>query len=128
MAQQPGYRQDAERLITDFVQIWNSYLRGQVILCLIMGIVVSIVLAILGVNNALALGLLWGAFGICPIIGPIIGADAAVLVAFFQETNRLGMTPFHFALLILGIMTLLQQLEHNLLVPRVVGEALDFTR
>ncbi|MCX6046263.1 MAG: AI-2E family transporter [Chloroflexi bacterium] len=125
LAHQPGYRQDAERLMHDFVQIWNSYLRGQVILGLVMGIIVGVVLAILGVNNALALGLLSGGLEFLPIVGPLIGGAAAVLVAFFQDGNYLGFSPFNFALLILVAMVILQQLENNLLVPRIVGDALD---
>ncbi|CAN5558090.1 AI-2E family transporter [soil metagenome] len=125
LAHQPGYRQDAERLMRDFVQIWDSYLRGQVILGLVMGIIVGVVLAILGVNNALALGLLSGGLEFLPIVGPLIGGAAAVLVAFFQDGNYLGFSPFNFALLILVVMIILQQLENNLLVPRIVGDALD---
>ncbi|MFN8492495.1 MAG: AI-2E family transporter [Caldilineaceae bacterium] len=125
IAHQPGYRQDAERLMSDFVQIWNAYLRGQVILGLAMGVIVGVVLAILGVNNALALGILSGSLEFLPIVGPVIGGGAAVLVAFFQDSNYLGFSSFNYALLILGVMVLLQQLENNLLVPRIVGGALD---
>ena len=125
IANQPGYRQDAERLMADFVQVWNAYLRGQVILGLAMGIIVGIVLAILGVSNALALGLLSGLLEFLPVAGPVIGGGAAILVAFFQNSNYLGFSSFNYALLIAVVMILLQQLENNLLVPRIVGGALD---
>ena len=125
IANQPGYRQDAERLMADFVQVWNAYLRGQVILGLAMGIIVGVVLAVLGVSNALALGLLSGLLEFLPVAGPVIGGGAAILVAFFQNGNYLGFSSFNYALLIAVVMILLQQLENNLLVPRIVGGALD---
>jgi predicted PurR-regulated permease PerM len=46
-----------------------------------------------------------------------------VLVA--QPDNYLGSPPLYFGLTVLAIMILIQQLENNLLVPRIVGEALD---
>jgi predicted PurR-regulated permease PerM len=125
LAHQPGYRQDADRLMRDIVAIWDAYLRGQVTLGLVMATVVSIVLGILGVNNALALGLLSGILEFLPVIGPLIGIGAAVLVAIFQDVNRLGLTPMNYALVVLAAMIIIQQLENGLLVPRIVGDALD---
>jgi predicted PurR-regulated permease PerM len=77
------------------------------------------------VQNALALGLLSGLLEFIPVLGPIIGAGAAVIVAFFQPTNYLGLAGWQYALVVLGLMIIIQQLENNVLVPRIVGEALD---
>ena len=124
-AQMPGYRRDAERLMEEFANIWSAYLRGQIILGLIIGIVVGLSLALLGVQNALALGLLSGLLEFIPTLGPVIGAAAAVIVAFFQPDNYLGLSNVQFALVVLALMILIQQLENNILVPRIVGDALD---
>ncbi|MCB0008375.1 MAG: AI-2E family transporter [Anaerolineales bacterium] len=124
-AQQPGYRKDAERITREFGRIWNAYLRGQVILGLVIGIVVGVSLAILGVENALALGILSGLLEFVPVIGPVIGAGAAMLVAFFQPMNYMGLAPWQFSLVVLLVMFLIQQLENNILVPRIVGDALE---
>ncbi len=124
-AQTPGYRQDAERITREFGGVWSSYLRGQVILGLIIFLVVWVGLSILGVQNALALGLLSGLLEFIPVLGPVIGAGAAVAVAFFQPQNYLGLLNWQFALAVLALMFLIQQLENNLLVPRIVGDALD---
>lgn len=124
-AHQPGYRKDAERLVREFGRIWSAYLRGQVLLGIIIGFVVWVGLSVLGVQNALALGLLSGLLEFIPILGPVIGAGAAIIVAFFQPTNYWGLESWQFALLVLGLMLIIQQLENNILVPRVVGEALD---
>ena len=125
VAQQPGYRQDAERLLSQISQVWAAYLRGQVILGLIIFGVVSTVLSIMGVDNALGLGLLSGALEFLPIIGPLVGASAAILVAFFQSNTSFGLTSLQFALAVAIVMILIQQIENNLLVPRIVGNALN---
>nr|HMN26807.1 AI-2E family transporter [Caldilineaceae bacterium] len=124
-AHQSGYRRDAERLIRDSVRIWDAYLRGQVILGLVIGLLVTLGLSALGVNNALGLGILSGLLEFLPVIGPLIGTVAAVLVALFQPSNYLGLEPHQLALAVLVLMIVIQQLENNLLVPRIVGDALD---
>ncbi|MCA9933692.1 MAG: AI-2E family transporter [Ardenticatenaceae bacterium] len=124
-AQTPGYRYDAERLTREFGRIWSAYLRGQVILGLVIGFLVWLGLSILGVQNALALGILSGLLEFIPVLGPVIGAGAAVAVALVQPVNYFGLLGWQYALVVLGLMFIIQQLENNLLVPRIVGDALD---
>lgn len=125
LAHQPGYRQDADRLLQETVKIWDTYLRGQVLLGVVIFVVVSVTLGALGVNNALELGILSGVLEFLPVIGPVIGTGAAVLVALFQNSNPWGVSPWVFALIVLAAMTVIQQLENAVLVPRIVGDALD---
>ncbi len=125
LATQPGYRQDANRLMAEFSRIWDAYLRGQVILALVIGIIVSIMLSLLGVTSALGLGALSGVLEFLPIVGPFVGTSAAVLVAFFQSDTIWGLESWQYALLIAALMGLIQGLENNILVPRIVGDALD---
>lgn len=125
VAQQPGYRADAERLLPELSRVWRAYLRGQIILGLVIFLVVWIGLTLLGVQNSLALGLLAGLLEFVPTVGPVFSAAVAIVVALFQPSNYLGVQPWQFALLVLGLMVIIQQLENNLLVPRIVGGALD---
>lgn len=120
-----GYIPDMRRLARELGPIWNAFLRGQVTLALVMGVVVGITMAVLGVRYAPVLGLLAGLLEFIPIVGPIIAGGVAVLVALFQPTNWLGWSPVYFALLILGVQVLLQQLENNFLVPRIIGGSLN---
>jgi predicted PurR-regulated permease PerM len=125
VAHQPGYRRDAERLIHETIVIWNAYLRGQVILGIVIFVIVSLCLSILGVNNALELGLLSGLLEFLPILGPFIGTGAAVIMAVVQAGNPWALSPWVYALIVLGVMVLIQQIENAVLVPRIVGDALD---
>ncbi len=124
-AQRPGYRADAERLLPELSHVWRAYLRGQIILGLVIFLVVWIGLTLLGVQNSLALGLLGGLLEFVPTLGPVISAGVAILVAFFQPSNYLGLGAWQFALAVLILMIAIQQLENNFLVPRIVGGALD---
>ena len=125
IASQPGYQSDAEHIATEVGRIWNAYLRGQVILGGIIFVVVWLGLSLLGVRNALALGLIAGLLEFVPTIGPVISTVVAMFVAFFQPENPWGLESWQFALIVLALMVIIQQVENNVLVPRIVGGALD---
>lgn len=124
-AQTPGYHKDAERLLGYTKVIWSSYLRGQVILGLIIGVVTAVGLTILGVQSALAIGILAGLLEFVPNLGPIVTAIVAIVVALLQPGNYLGLTNIQLALAVLVFMIVVQQLENTLLVPRIVGNSLN---
>lgn len=124
-AHQSGYRDDAERLMADISRIWNAYLRGQIILAIVIGVAVSLILGILGVSNSLALGILSGLMEFLPVLGPFIATAVAVIVAVFQDGNMWGFSPLVLGLIVLGVMVAVQLVEGNVLVPRIVGDALD---
>jgi putative heme transporter len=124
-ASTPGYHKDAERLLGYTKLIWGSYLRGQVILGLIIGIVTAIGLTVIGVQSALAIGILAGLLEFVPSLGPIVTAIVAVIVALLQPDNYWGMTNVQLALATLVFMIIVQQIENTLLVPRIVGNSLN---
>lgn len=124
-AQQPGYREDAEQLMPRLRHVWSAYLRGQIILALVIFLSVWIGLTLLGVQNSLALGLLAGLLEFLTNVGPVISAGVTIIVAFFQPSNYMGLASWQFALVVLALMIVIQQLENHLLVPRIVGGALD---
>ncbi|MBI4653244.1 AI-2E family transporter [Candidatus Kuenenbacteria bacterium] len=100
-----------------FTQMQNKlslWLRGQLILCLVIGTLSFIGLLILGVKSALLLALIAGIFEIIPYLGPILGAIPAVLLAFTQSPLT--------ALLVIILYVLIQQLENNLLVPKIMSK------
>ena len=121
----PHYRADAHLLSTEINAIWNAFFRGQLILCLVVGFVVGIAMAALGLRNAVGLGMLAGGLELLPNIGPTIAAIPAVLMALFQGSSYLPLPPFWFALLVAGIYVLIQQVENNYLVPRIIGHSLN---
>jgi predicted PurR-regulated permease PerM len=125
LARQPGYSKDARLLTRNFGRIWRAYLRGQIILGLVIGLAVWFALTVLGVQNSFALGVLSGLLEFLPAIGPFIGAAAAAITALLQPSNPFALDPLTYTLIVILVMILIQQIENNLLVPRIVGGALD---
>lgn len=124
-AQVPGYRAYAEQLLSQFTRIWDAYLRGQVTLAIVIFLVVGVCLSILGVNNAWGLAVISGITEFLPMVGPIIGAGIAIVAALFQSENVWGLSPWMLAAVVAVIMLIIQQVENSVLVPRIVGGALD---
>ncbi len=119
------YRDEVQHIKAQLATIWSSFLRGQVLLALIIGVTTSIVLTVLGVRNALLLGLLAGVLEVVPTIGPILSAIPAVLLAFFQGSAIWPIENTTFALIVILAYVLIQQLENHLVVPTVLGSSVN---
>jgi predicted PurR-regulated permease PerM len=120
-----NYVEDIENLIEDTGKVWHAFVRGQLVLGVVVGSVVGVALSIVGVRFALGLAMIAGMLEFVPIFGPVISGIIAALVAFFQDGNWLGLTPLAYTLLILIIFTVIQQVENNILVPRIIGHHLN---
>ena len=108
-------RAHAERVEAEVVRVFGAYVRGQLILALVVGVASTLALLILGVPYAIVLGVLAGILELVPMLGPVLGSIPAVLVALFQ--------PFPVVLWVILAFVIIQQLEANLLVPRISGHA-----
>jgi predicted PurR-regulated permease PerM len=112
-------------LIARIERMWNAFLQGELRLMLVIGVITTIGLTALGMPGALYLGIIAGLLEIIPTIGPIIAAVPAVIVALVQGSAYLPIGNLAFAGLIILFYILVQQVENNLIVPRVLGDAVD---
>ena len=95
----------------------GGYIRGQLTLGLVVGVVVTVGLLILGVPFPFILGIVAGLTELVPIIGPWIGGAAGVLVT-------LATAP-HLVPWVILLYLAVQLLENTLLVPRIQGNTLN---
>lgn len=107
---------------TDFDQIWRkvrkmmyAYVRGQLIIAAMIGILSGIACAVLGLADPVALGLIAGITALIPYLGPFIGAIPAILVG-------LAVSPLK-ALLIAVVYFLISNIILNFVYPKVMGDA-----
>lgn len=121
----PAMRDDFVQLRERITHVWHAFLRGQLLMGLLLAIITTIATMIVGLPNALALGLLSGLSEFVPNLGPIIAAIPAVAVAFFEGSTWIPLSNAWFAVLVLGVYILIQQIEGNVLLPRVMGRSLD---
>lgn len=94
----------------------GSYIRGQLTLGLVVGVIVAVALLLLGVPYAIFLGIIAGITELIPIIGPWIGGAIGLLVTLATEPQK---APW-----VILLYLVIQLLENALLVPRIQGNAL----
>lgn len=107
-----GYQEFATRLVWLVMQKLGSWMRGQLLLCLIIGLLCLIAFALLGVPYALLLAVLSGLFEFVPYIGPILAGIPATIIAF-TVSPTLGLAT-------MAALVVIQQLENNLIVPKIM--------
>lgn len=114
-------RTDVWAILRIIDRIFSSYIRGQLMLGLIIAVAVYAGLTFLewvgvqGIHSKLLLAVIAGVFELVPYVGPVLGAVPAVVMGL--------LTSWESGLAIAALFLVIQQLEGNILVPRVVGES-----
>ncbi len=112
----PGQQEHLAELVVKMEKKIGLWLRGQIVLGATVFVLALIGLFILGIPSALVLALFAGFMEFVPVLGPIISAIPAVLLAF-------GVSPLK-GLLVLALYLFIQQLENHIIVPQVMQRAL----
>ena len=119
-----GWRPDAENVIAILARVGGRWVRGQLLLG--VAIFLATVVGLLGLTAigfsefgsfTLVLALIAGVLEWFPIIGPIVAAVPAILVGISISPTA--------AIAAAGLYLAIQQLENNLLVPKILGDAVE---
>lgn len=120
----PVYQEDIRRLGIELRKIWNAYLRGQLIVILLVVFSYILLLTTLGVRFALGIAILAGLARFVPYIGTFIAWVTLALVAYFQVGNYFGLPQYQYAILVVATAILVDQIFDNLISPRIIGDTL----
>ena len=119
------FNQDVSDIVSKYIEktnyIFFRFVTTQILDGFIVAIIVSIALSIMRVKYAVALGFLIGISNLIPFFGAIIGVGVTGIVTLF--TGR-----FSQALFSLVVITILQQLDANILNPILLGESLEVNK
>lgn len=100
-------------VILDIInKVAGKYIRGQILVSIIVGILCTVVLLILKVDFAVLLGFVAGLFNIIPLLGPIIGAIPAALTALFVSPLT--------ALIVIISFIAIQQIDNYVISPNIM--------
>lgn len=110
-----GRREELRALVAESQIKIGAFFRGQLILCGIVGTASAIAYLILGIPNALLLGVLMALFESVPLVGPFLGAIPALLVTMSAAPDKV--------LWVIVALVFIQTAEANLLVPRVMDRS-----
>ncbi|MDQ6877873.1 MAG: AI-2E family transporter [Candidatus Dormibacteraeota bacterium] len=109
------YRQDFDQIWRRIRKMLYAYMRGQLIIAALIGVLSGISCAALGLPDAIALGLVAGITALIPYLGPFIGAVPAILVGLAAGPVK--------ALVIAAVYFLISNVILNFVYPKIVGDA-----
>ena len=101
-------------------EIFLKFIASQLLDGIVVGVLTSIAMSILGVKYAVLLGIMIGLFNMIPYFGAIIAVIIATIITFITG----GATQ---AVWMLIIITILQQIDANIINPKIVGESLKIS-
>jgi len=107
------YRSLHQFVRSSAARVMGAYLRGQLIMALVIGSLAAAGTGLLGLPYFLVLGVLAGMFEMVPMFGPILSAIPAVMVALFQ--------PWPTVVWVIVFFIIIQQFECNYLGPKITG-------
>lgn len=120
----PGPRRHTENVLSILDDVFGSYIRGQLLLGLVVGLVVFVGLFLMSLLFAPnmtpytpVLGIVAGVTELIPVIGPWLGAIPGIIVT-------LALAP-HMIVPVILLYILVQLLENSLLVPRIQSDSLN---
>lgn len=111
------WRTDVWRIVRIINGVLTSYIRGQLLLGLMVGVTSTVGLLLVGAPYALLLGIIAGITELIPVLGPVLGAIPALILAAFHPEGWLMVFK------VLAVFVVVQQLENNLLVPKIQGDS-----
>jgi len=118
-----AHRPELQELYLRVRTVWMAYLRGQLLLMLIVGIVFTIAWAIIGIPGALVLGLVAGLFTLVPDVGPFLAVTLAMAVALLEGSSWIPLSNFWVMIIVLVVYLVLINIKNLWLRPVVMGRS-----
>ena len=118
------FKKDKYELIARYFnksnEVFFSFISGQVLDAIVVGILTSIAMSIIGVKYSILLGFLIGLFNLIPYFGAIIAVTVAILITIF--TGGIGQ-----AIVMAIVVIVLQQIDANIINPKIIGDSLSIS-
>ena len=112
-----GYEERTKEFVLQISKINGQYIRGNLAISVICGLVIFTGLAFLKIPFAGPLALFAAVVDLLPLVGAFIGAAPAVIIGF-SISPTIGIA-------VLALFLIYQQIENNLLAPNIYTQALD---
>jgi predicted PurR-regulated permease PerM len=120
----PAYHEDMVELYERLRNVWMAYLRGQIVLMLVVGVAFTIAWLVLGIPGALVLGAIAGLFTLIPDVGPFLAAMLAVGVALLEGSSWIPLSNFWVAGITALTYLVLINLKNFFVRPIIMGRSL----
>jgi predicted PurR-regulated permease PerM len=119
----PAYQPEMQELYNRIRNVWMAYLRGQLVLMLIVGVVFTVAWLILGIPGALVLGVIAGFFTLVPDVGPFLAMVLAAGVALLEGSTWIPLSNFWVTGIVILVYLVLINLKNFFLRPYIMGRS-----
>jgi len=119
----PAYRPEMEELYNRLRRVWMAYLRGQIVLMIIVGVAFTIAWIIMGIPGALVLGVIAGLFTLVPDVGPFLAMVLAAGVALLEGSTWIPLSNFWVAGIVVIVYLVLINLKNFFIRPYIMGRS-----
>jgi predicted PurR-regulated permease PerM len=106
------FKSQASTIIDKINSVGGKYIRGQILVSIIVGTLCTIVLLVLKVDFPVLLGFMAGVFNLIPFLGPVIGAIPAALTAIFISPLK--------AVIVILLFIAIQQIDNYVISPNIM--------
>ncbi|MGE5573260.1 MAG: AI-2E family transporter [Bacillota bacterium] len=108
------WRSEVVGLLIEMDHALGSFIRGQLLVSAVVGVLIFAGLSIIGIDFALVIGIVAGLFNVIPYFGPVIGAIPAVVLAFLKSPVLV--------VYVIVLFVLVNQFESAVVGPNILGE------
>ena len=115
---------DLMKLLDKLNIVWDTYIRGQIVIVVLVMFFNFILMSTLGINGALGIAILAGAARFVPYVGAFISGTTVGVVALIQGNPYFEMNSFVYAIIVLGFSILLDTVFDNVVTPKLLGNSL----
>ncbi len=112
---QSRWRMDWQRLWQDINHVLHRFLRGNLLVAAIVGVLTGIGVKLIGMDYALLIGLICGVSDVIPFFGPFIGGVPSVLLALIKSPWM--------GLKVALVIFIVQQVESDVISPKLMGDS-----
>ena len=119
----PTYRAEMEELYNRIRRVWMAYLRGQIVLMVIVGVVFTLAWLIIGIPGALVLGAIAGLFTLVPDVGPFLAMVLAAGMALLEGSTWIPLSNFWVAGIVVIVYLVLINMKNFFLRPYIMGRS-----
>jgi len=107
--------EEVSQVIAQLERVVKRYLLGLLIQFSYMIVLLGGLLSLLGIRHGLLIGILFAFLNLIPYLGPLIGNILGVVIVFASSDSLVDV------LIVFGVITVVQFLDNNILMPRIVG-------
>lgn len=120
------YRREYGLLSLQILKVWNSFLRGEATIAILIGVITWIQFELMGIPGASVLGIFTGAISLIPTLGGMIALIPLSIVPLLQgSTVMTDMNPLVLCFTVVITNLVIQQFIWNFLAPKIIGDAVS---